>query len=679
MRYLLGIGAAALLAACASMGRPEGGERDYDPPVYQRSSPSPGSVNVKTNRITVHFNENVQLEDAMNKVVVSPAQKTTPLVRANGRNVTVELRDTLIPNTTYTVDFADAIKDLNEGNVLDGLAIDFATGPEIDSLRISGMVFEAKNLEPAQGMLVGAYFEETFTDTTLTKVPFDRIAKTNQLGEFTLRNLRPGTYRIFAIDDVNRDYRWDRSENIAFYPDPVTPTATRITVTDTLRTAEGTDSLVSREVTEYLPNDLLLTWFNEGYSAQYLSDYARPEQNKITLRMGTRADSLPILRLINTHRAGDDISLWARIDATAGLDTLTYWITDSSLITNDTLLVATTYMRTDTLDRLVARTDTLRFLNKGARKTKKDDGKKKKDEEADTVAPPIPALDFKVVGSNQQELNKGLIFKAGAPVERFDPSAVRMEIYYAEDSTWFPVEAPGIVLSDSLRPMDYAASYAWEEGMKYRLTIDSAAIVDIYGHVNKPFKHEFTTKRFDDYSTVSFNISGIAPGSKAIVELLSTQDAPVARAEVTGGSATLEYLAPATYYARLFIDRDSDGIWSKGSMTDSIQPEDVYYYPKKIVVKKNWDIEQTWDIDELPVDQQKPLEIKKNKPKKKRTREDDERQKNNQDQDSQYEDEYDEFFDDPFMNSRRQGGSTSRNRPGNTRLQQNGGNNRVAR
>lgn len=678
MRYLLGIGAAALMVACASIGRPEGGERDYDPPVFQRSSPAPGSVNVKANRINVHFNENVQLEDAMNRVVVSPAQKTTPIVRANGRNVTVELRDTLKPNTTYTVDFADAIKDLNEGNVLDGLAIDFATGPEIDSLRISGMVFEARNLEPAQGMLVGAYYDESFTDTTLTKVPFERIAKTNQLGEFTLRNLRPGTYRIFAIDDVNRDYRWDRSENIAVYPEPVTPTATRIMVTDTLRTDEGTDSIVSREVTEFSPDNLLLTWFNEGYSAQYLGDYARPEQNKITLRMGTRADSLPFMRLINTPRAGDDISLWARVDASAGLDTLTYWITDSSLINNDTLLVATTYLRTDTLERLVARTDTLRFLNKGARKTKKDDEKKKKDEEADTVATPIPALDFKTMSSNQQELNKGLVFKAGVPVERFDSSAVKMEIFYPTDSAWFPVKAPEIVRPDSLRPMYFEASYTWEDGMKYRLTIDSAAIEDIYGHVNKPFKHEFTTKKFDDYSTISFNISGIPSGSRAIVELLTSQDAPVARSEVKNGSALLEYLAPSTYYARLFIDRDSDGIWSKGSIADSIQPEDVYYYPKKLVLKKNWDVEQSWDINELPVEQQKPIDIKKNKPKKKRTREDDERDKNKQDQDSQYDDEYDEFFDDPFMNSRRQGGSSSRNRPGNPRLQQNGGD-RLAR
>lgn len=110
------------------------------------------------------------------------------MVTANGRKVTVEFRDTLLPNTTYTVDFADAIKDLNESNVLDGLALDFATGDSIDSLRISGMLFEARTLEPAQGMLVGVY--SNLSDTAIRTLPFERITKTNQLGQFTIRNLK---------------------------------------------------------------------------------------------------------------------------------------------------------------------------------------------------------------------------------------------------------------------------------------------------------------------------------------------------------------------------------------------------------------------------------------------------------------------------------------------------------
>ena len=127
----------------------------------------------------------------------------------------------MLPNTTYTIDFADAIKDLNEGNVLDGLAIDFSTGDSIDTLCISGMVLEARNLEPAQGMLVGIY--SNLSDTAITSLQLERIAKTNQLGQFTVRNLKPGQYQIFALNDVNRDYRWDRTEDVAFYDVAVSP------------------------------------------------------------------------------------------------------------------------------------------------------------------------------------------------------------------------------------------------------------------------------------------------------------------------------------------------------------------------------------------------------------------------------------------------------------------------
>ena len=338
------IAAAMLVAACANMGRPEGGPRDELPPVYVRSNPAMGQLNVKGNKITVEFDENIALDDAMNKIVVSPAQRTTPAISSNAKRVTVELRDTLLPNTTYTIDFADAVKDLNEGNVLDGLALDFATGDTIDTLRISGMVFEAQTLEPAQGMLVGVY--SNLEDSAIHTLPMDRITKTNQLGQFTIRNLKEGTYRIFALNDVNRDYHWDRSEDVAFYDVTISPTATPTTVTDTLVRENGQrDSLVTRDATRYLPDDVLLTWFNEGYSSQYLKDYKRPERNKITFQFGTKADTHPIIRLLNTHRAGDEISTWSMLDASPTLDTLTYWIADTSLVALDSITLEASYMR----------------------------------------------------------------------------------------------------------------------------------------------------------------------------------------------------------------------------------------------------------------------------------------------------------------------------------------------
>ena len=204
-----------IMAACASIGRPEGGPRDELPPVFVSSNPVQGATNVKSNKIEIFFDENLKVEDVANKVVISPAQKAMPSIVANGKKISVELRDTLKENTTYTIDFSDAIRDLNEGNPLDGFALDFSTGETLDSLRISGIVLEARNLEPAQGMLVGVY--SNTADSAITTLPFDRIAKTNQLGQFTVRGLKPGSYKIYALTDKNRDYHWDRTEDVAFY------------------------------------------------------------------------------------------------------------------------------------------------------------------------------------------------------------------------------------------------------------------------------------------------------------------------------------------------------------------------------------------------------------------------------------------------------------------------------
>ncbi|MBR3765719.1 MAG: Ig-like domain-containing protein [Muribaculaceae bacterium] len=362
---------AFIMVACASIGRPEGGPRDEMPPVFIKSNPTQGQTNVKSNKIEIFFDENLKVDDASNKVVISPVQKAMPSIIANGKKVSVELRDTLIPNTTYTIDFSDAIQDLNEGNPVDGFALDFSTGDSIDSLRISGMLFEARNLEPAQGMIVGVY--SNLADSAISTLPLERISKTNQLGQFTIRGLKPGYYRIFALNDKNRDYHWDRSEDVAFYDVALSPSVEPIEVMDTLRASDGKDSLVSRQGVKFLPNNVLLTWFNEGYAAQYLKDYKRPERNRITFDFATKADTLPQITLINGKKAGLDIDEWALLNAGETLDTLEYWINDSVILAQDSILVAARYLRTDTNENLSWTTDTLKLLYKEPKKKKKKD------------------------------------------------------------------------------------------------------------------------------------------------------------------------------------------------------------------------------------------------------------------------------------------------------------------
>ncbi|MDE6143391.1 MAG: Ig-like domain-containing protein, partial [Muribaculaceae bacterium] len=225
--------ALSLMASCASIGNPSGGPRDEEPPRFVRANPAPGAVNVSRDRIDIEFDEIVNVKDAFSKVVVSPVSKSTPRVSSLGRRVTVQFTDTLQPNTTYTVDFSNAIEDNNEGNKLQGFTYSFSTGPQIDTLQISGMVLSADALEPQQGMLVGIY--SNLSDTAFSTLPFERIAKTDDRGRFSIKGVAPGKYRIFALADVDNDYRRANPEEaMAFYDFTVSPTAERVEATDTV-------------------------------------------------------------------------------------------------------------------------------------------------------------------------------------------------------------------------------------------------------------------------------------------------------------------------------------------------------------------------------------------------------------------------------------------------------------
>ncbi len=611
-----------LLAACASMGRPEGGPRDSIPPVPLYSNPGNGAINFKGKRLRIYFDENVQIQDAMSKVVVSPVQVTPPAVSANGKYVQVEFRDTMLENTTYTVDFSDAIKDLNEGNVLEGYATDFSTGPVIDTLRISGMVFQASNLEPAQGMLVGVY--SNLSDTALTTLPFERITKTNQYGQFTIRNLKPGTYRIFAINDLNRDYHWDRSEDIAFYDSLITPTVTHVQVADTLSAHDGSDSVVVRTVTAYHPDDILLTWFNLDYRTQYLAKNERPDRRKISLVMGAPSDTFPEMRIVG---AGDLDGLlsdhWAIRTSSVTRDTIDYWITDTMVSGLDSLRVSLTYLRTDSTDGLSLTTDTLRLFMRGvntraaeAKAAAKEAEKRRKAmEKGDTLPlPEPPSLKITAAGKGTQDVHLPYYLSFDKPVVEIDSSQITLQI--KSDTLWVSAGRPRLKIANPLNPTSLTVEYAWEPGAQYKLTIDSAAIHDVYGYVNKKTEQSISVHKLEDYSSIRFNVTPVLPDSlgQIVVELLNKSDVPVASRPVENGSVLFEYLMPSVYYARAYIDRNNNGKYDVGSVTDSIQPEEVAYYSRKLNLKKNWDIEQSWNIYELPLDIQKPIDVKKNKP-----------------------------------------------------------------
>ena len=220
---LVGLGV-LLIVACASIGSPDGGIFDETPPKVVSCSPADRSLQNTGRKMQIRFDEYIKLENANEKVIVSPPQLEPANIRADGKSVKITLYDSLQENTTYTIDFSDAIVDNNEGNPMGNYTYSFSTGTEIDTMEVSGAVLNAQDLEPIKGILVGLYpLDSLFSDSILSTKPFTRVSRTNGSGRFCIKGIKAGKYRAFALEDKDGDFLFSqKSERIAFLQDTFT-------------------------------------------------------------------------------------------------------------------------------------------------------------------------------------------------------------------------------------------------------------------------------------------------------------------------------------------------------------------------------------------------------------------------------------------------------------------------
>jgi hypothetical protein len=606
-RVLPALLVALTIYSCASIGRPDGGPIDEDPPRFLESSPKPGEVNVKKNKFTLTFDEYIKLEKASEKVVISPPQIQQPEIKASGKRVIVTLEDTLKANSTYTVDFADAIVDNNEGNPLGNFTYTFSTGTAIDSMEVAGTLLEASNLEPVKGMMIGLH--SNLADSAFLKLPLDRVARTDSRGHFSIKGVAPGKYRIYGLLDSDQNYAYtQKSEALAFNDSLVVPYSEERMRHDTVwRDSLTVDTVISRKYTHYLPDNLILRSFKADAAQQYLVKSERLDEKKFSVYFAAKADSLPKLRGLNF----DDSRLV--VEHNARLDTVNYWIADSTIYKMDTLSLSLEYLYTDTLDRLVPRTDTLNLVTKV--KSKKEDAKDKKQkrrkgDDEEEAAPKTELLNVTLNAPAAMDVYGVATLDFPEPVGSIDTAGIhlRMKVDSLLKEVTFNFE------QDSLNSRRYKIYYDWDFGQEFELTVDSASLGGLYGLHNGPLKSNFKVKSEEEYCSIFFNVSGA--DSLAFVELLTPQDNVVRTIKVRDGHADFYFLAPGRYCARLINDRNGNGVWDTGYYTEEgiLQPEEVYYYNQLVEPKANWELNQDWDIKALPLDKQKPDEMKKQKP-----------------------------------------------------------------
>lgn len=606
-----------LLTGCANRGiGPQGGPKDTIPPVVVKETPANGSNHFKDKKIEILFNEYLQLDNVQANLLVSPPQQVPPDVKAQGKKVVITIQEDLIDSTTYTLDFGNSICDYTEKNPIRGYQYAFTTGDRIDSLEVYGVVVNAEDLNPVSGVLVGLH--ANLSDSAFSTLPFTRIARTDSLGGFGVRNLRGGQYCLYALQDLSRDYRYQPGEGLAFADSLVVPEYQVEIVRDTIWrdtllvdnqtldtiTMGIVDSVRIVENTYVGPSDLLLWFFRENKVRHYFQRAYREEQHTIRLVFGAPQDSLPVVRALPpsamdslaSDSAWIDPMQYALLQANPTRDTLVYWLTDSLVIGQDSIFLEMTYLKSDSAYNLVPQTDTISAIYRAPRLTAKaKEAIDKKNRER--------MLELRSNAKSGFEVYDTLRILSPMPIDSIWADSIGL---YEKVDTVYKSVPFTLQPTDSV-PLGYLVVARLEQGKSYELHLDSGAVRDVYGVANKAKKFTLQLKTAEDYSTLLIKIPTYDPAIR--LQLLDEKDKPVRELPASPEGTKFEYLTPKAYYLRLYFDLDGNGKWTTGDWATKRQPEPVFYFPAKLTLRANWDFEEIFDYLARPQLDSKPREL----------------------------------------------------------------------
>ena len=622
----LAVLALAALSGCAAVGNPDGGPFDETPPRITNSHPKNGATGVNTRKVSIDFNEFIKLENANEKVVISPPQIEQPEIKVTGKKIQVELFDSLKPNTTYSIDFADGIVDNNESNPLGDYCFRFSTGDAIDTLEVSGYVLNAEDLEPVKGMTVGLHSD--LSDSAFITKQFERVSRTDASGHFTIRGIAPGTYRIYAVTDMDQSFSYSqRNEKIAWMDSVIVPTSELRYRVDTVFNDNGqVDTTYTVQYTQYLPNDITLLAFTPLPKQQYMSAAERSTHEKFTIRFALPLDSMPTVKGLNFDETTDYI-----LQHSERYDTLTFWMKDTAVYYNDTLKLSITYLATDTSDVLSPRTDTLHLVPKRSHeRILKDQARKAEEEQkefekqlrrlerngdsigiAKLLEPKTKFLEGKITSGGSMSIWQQVTLDFNEPVTFLSDTAIHL--YQKADTIWN--EVPYEIEHDTVNILRYFIYGEWLPEQTFKLTIDSASILGLYGLHNNRIETTLKFNPLNMYSTFTVNVANPKPGYT--VRLHDNSGKVVRTGKLENGSVDFYLLKPSTYFVSMFDDVNGNGKWDTGEYDEKRHAESVWYIKRSWVLKQDWTHEtDLWYVNEYPLTEQKPDALQKEKAKK---------------------------------------------------------------
>jgi len=585
-----------LFEHCARIpGSISGGPKDEVPPRFVQSVPPNYSTGFDAKRINITFDEFLQLKDASNQFLSSPPIMKKPEILLYSKTVRVTLKEPLLPDITYTFDFGTSITDLNEGNVASEFLYVFSTGDHIDSLTFTGRVLNAFNMKPngkddKVATWVGLY--DDLSDSVVYRQPPTYIARIDPYGFFTLSNIRPDTFLIFALRDMGGNLIFDMpAERIAFSDTLIVMDQRYHRIPDSLFfTSRNTPDSIKEKQPEIVHTDIVLYQFEEIPKRQYRMAYERKEPNMLRFVYSLPVDSIGI-EMMDYEPA----EKWYELETSANSDTLDYWLTDTTLVNQKTLTVHLHSPRTDSLNLLIFTDDTLRLTYEEPRQPAPSRRGQRSNEPAPKSRPAVETMTIttNMKTGGKMELTDRMQLTASQPIKSFDLSKIILQ--EQDDTLKKPVAFT--FMRDSINVRKAWMDWKLKEDTKYFLTIDTMSFTSIYGVFNDSTGINFTTQKEDYYSILEITFDTI-PCPLVVQALKGAKEDLVKQVTLTNGKvATIDYLKPDKYIIKIIYDQNGNGKWDTGDYLKKIQPEKVEYFTEpEVETHSNVKIELQWSL-----------------------------------------------------------------------------------
>lgn len=599
--FMLALFSTAFLWRCANIAAPQGGDKDTIPPRVYSAVPDFNSTNFSAKRIYISFDEYVVLKDQQKEFFTSPPMKKAPTLTIRGRGVQIDIRDTLDENTTYALNFGSSIADNNEGNPLHGFRYVFSTGPEVDSMFMSGYAVDAFTKDSVSKALIyffDAAADSMRLDSTIFKASPAAIARAETNGLFLAQNLKPIDYRVYVVEDRNNNFTYDPgSDKIAFLDGTYNPAS-----------LESFDVTYDTTWMYLVPEPQLFfrTFTDTHFKRQTLSASSRPEQHRIHLNFSS---AYPQIDTLLFEGIAPENIITEYLKPTR--DSINYWLNVPSSDLPDTVKVRISYMRHDSLNVLRPYGTDLKLVwryieSREEKREREREEKKQKDaeEKGEEYTPPTKPNPFSaslsVSSQHNPENDVSVTFKT--PVVSIDTARINL---IREDDLGLKYNVAYRFNQDTADIKCYNISAGWLEGGKYELQIADSVFTDVAGFRNDSIKANFTVLTSDQFGTLNVMVQGKSDSSLYVLTLRDNADKAVQEKKfVSSGTYSFKYLPAGEYRLHVLEDMNGNGQWDTGSVIERRQPERIEIYGADnstdiLTVKLNWEVDVDVDMNTL--------------------------------------------------------------------------------